>query len=91
MRRKCIAPVGLFLHKHPQEAMVHGMGIAALTHGHPTGYISAGAFAVIIAELINGKNIADSLDSAFELLKEFDTNMETTSALKKQLNLQIRI
>lgn len=78
-----VAPVGLFLHKYPREAMVHGMRIAALTHGHPTGYISAGAFTVIIAELINGKSITESLDSVFELLKEFDTNRETTLALKK--------
>lgn len=82
-----VAPVGLFLHKYPREAMIHGMGIAALTHGHPTGYISAGAFAVLIAELINGKNIAESLNYTFELLNEFDTNKETTLALKKAVEL----
>ena len=79
-----VAPVGLFLHKNPEEAMIHGMGIAALTHGHPTGYISAGAFAVIIAEFINGKSISESLETTFELLKKYDKNQETTHALKKQ-------
>lgn len=82
-----VAPVGLFLHKSPKEAMIHGMGIAALTHGHPTGYISAGAFAVIVAELVNGKSIVESVDSAFYQLREFDTNMETTSALRKAVEL----
>jgi len=66
-----VAPVGLFLHKYPEEAMDHGMKIAALTHGHPTGYISAGAFAVIVAELINGKTLTESLDSSFEMLRQF--------------------
>ena len=61
--------------------MFHGMGIAALTHGHPTGYISAGAYAVIIAELKNRKGIDRSIDIALELLREFDTNNETTDAL----------
>lgn len=82
-----VAPVGLFLHKYPREAMFHGMGIAALTHGHPTGYVSAGAFAVIIAELINGKSIERSIDTALELLREFDTNKETTESLKKAVEL----
>lgn len=82
-----VAPVGLFFHKDIREAMVHGMGIAALTHGHPTGYIASGALAVIIAELVNGKSIHVSLNSALELLKEFDTNYETTLALKKAIEL----
>ena len=82
-----VAPVGLFLHKYPEEAMDHGMKIAALTHGHPTGYISAGAFAVIIAELINGKTLVEGLDSSFEMLRQFDTNRETTLALKKAIEL----
>lgn len=82
-----VAPVGLFLHKYLEGAMEHGMRIAALTHGHPTGYISSGAFAVIIAELINGKTLAESLDSSFEMLRQFDTNMETTLALKKAIEL----
>ena len=67
--------------------MIHGMGIAALTHGHPTGYISAGAFAVIIAEFINGKSISESLETTFELLKKYDKNQETTHALKKAVDL----
>jgi len=82
-----VAPVGLFLHKYPEDAMRSGMSIAALTHGHPTGYIAARAFAVIIAELINAKSLDESINAAFQLLKEFDTNNETTWALKKAVEL----
>jgi len=82
-----IAPVGLFLHKYLEDAMRHGMAIAALTHGHPTGYIAAGALAVIIAELINGKSLEESLHTAFALLKEYDTNNETTLSLRKAIEL----
>ena len=82
-----VAPVGLFLHRYPEDAMRHGMGIAALTHGHPTWYIAAGAFSVIIAELINGKSLEVSLNTSFELLKELDKNNETTLALKNAIEL----
>ena len=63
------------------------MRIAALTHGHPTGYIAAGAFSVIIAELINQKSLEESLDTAYELLKDYDTNNEKTLALRKSVEL----
>lgn len=36
-----VAPVGLFLHKEPEYAFRIGAEIAAITHGHPTGYLSA--------------------------------------------------
>lgn len=78
-----VAPVGFFLHKNVEEAMVHGMGIAALTHGHPTGYVAAGAFAAIIAELVKGKSLPESLETTFLLLKGYDKNQETTLALKR--------
>jgi hypothetical protein len=47
--------------------MRHEIGIAALTHGNPTGYISAGAFAVIIAEFIYEKSLEESLCTIFEI------------------------
>lgn len=64
-----VAPVGLFLHKEPEYAFKIGSDIAAITHGHPTGYLSAGAFATIIAELVNGKTILDSTMTALSILK----------------------
>lgn len=43
-----VAPAGLFF-DNPNTAAVHASGLAALTHGHPLGYISAGAFAYIVS------------------------------------------
>lgn len=41
------APAGLFAHS-PDEAMRIGASAAALTHGHPLGYIPAGALSYIV-------------------------------------------
>lgn len=44
-----VAPVGLFFGERPEYCVECAAEIAALTHGHPLGYISAGAFAYIVA------------------------------------------
>ena len=45
-----VAPVGLFFGKRDPEYCVEcAAEVAAITHGHPLGYISAGAFAYIVA------------------------------------------
>lgn len=44
-----VAPVGLFFGKRPEYCVECAAEIAALTHGHPLGYIPAGAFAYIVA------------------------------------------
>jgi len=63
------------------------MDIAELTHGHPTGYIAAGAFAVIIAELANGESMIESIHASLEMLAGSDTNGETTAALTAAVEL----
>ena len=58
-----MAPVGLFDAKNTQGqweagagqwAFEQGRDFAALTHGHPSGYLAAAAFAVIIGALASG-------------------------------------
>ena len=46
-----VAPIGLF-GPDPHSAFKVGCEAAAITHGHPSGYYSAGAFAAIIQNLI---------------------------------------
>lgn len=41
---------------------------AALTHGHPTGYASAGALAVILASLLAGRDLRDAVSDALTVL-----------------------
>jgi ADP-ribosylglycohydrolase len=82
-----IAPVGLFLHHLPELAFRTGCEIAALTHGNPTGYLSAGTMAAIIAEIINNKSIIESVKSALGILVKYDNHDETLSAIEKAIIL----
>jgi len=83
------APVGLFLHKNPKAAFQTGAEIAAITHGHPTGYLAAGAFAMIIAEILNEKSIEASIISTIEILKGYAHHEETLAAIQKAVEFSI--
>ena len=78
-----VAPVGLFFYNEPDTAFRIGAESSAITHGHPTGYLTAGAFAVIIAELINDKTIEESVDTAIGILKQHRSSEETIRALER--------
>lgn len=55
-----VAPVGLIA----VDPFGLGCDVAALTHGHPTGFIAAGAFAVAIASVIRGGALRDAISAA---------------------------
>ncbi|WP_102261302.1 ADP-ribosylglycohydrolase family protein [Mesobacillus jeotgali] len=82
-----VAPVGLFLHRDPEQAFRVAAEVAAITHGHPSGYLAAGALAVIIAELLNGKSIAESAQSAMAILEDYPNHEETLSAMENAIEL----
>ena len=69
-----MAPVGLVL-DDPYE---HGCALAAITHGHPSGYIAAGVFADIVARILRGASIEKAARSS-------------VAALDGQLNDEVRI
>ena len=58
-----VAPAGI-LCRDPSEAYDVGCILAAFTHGHPTGFVSAGAFAMIVSHLMNGKDIRAAAEAA---------------------------
>jgi ADP-ribosylglycohydrolase len=82
-----VAPVGLFLHNDPERASRVGAEAAALTHGHPTGYLAAGMFSAVIAEIINGKSLAVSIQNAAAILKGYASNQETLRAAERAVEL----
>ncbi len=82
-----VAPIGLFLHSKPEFAFEVGAEVAAITHGHPTGYLAAGAFAAIIAELINGKSIMEDAINAMKILESYLNHQETLNAMESALEL----
>ena len=82
-----VAPVGLFLHNRPTFAFEIGAEVAAITHGHPTGYLTSGVFSMIIAELINGKSIVEGTSNAIRVLKKYKGHEEVLDALSKAIDL----
>lgn len=78
------APLGLWFSHQPgiQAVFEAGVAMAALTHGHPTGCLTAGVFAALIAQMVRGETIRDALRwSKTELLKHKGHN-ETLNALE---------
>lgn len=58
-----------------------------LTHGHPTGYLAAGAFAQILCALAWGVPLADAVLHAIVRLQGHADSEETIHALKAALQL----
>ncbi len=79
-----IAPVGLFL---GEDAAVFDAAceIAAITHGHPTGYLAAGCLALIIHRLRAGNPLPDAVQSALAVLESRPYHEETSAAVRAAL------
>jgi ADP-ribosylglycohydrolase len=58
-----------------------GCQLAALTHGHPTGYLAAGAFALIIQDLFHDSPLRGAIAHAMETLKGHSGAEETVRAV----------
>ena len=77
-----MAPVGLAAVEGTFEnAFLMGVQCAHLTHGHPTGHLAAGAFAVMIERLARGKPLAEAVDAGKRALAG-DEGRETVRAIE---------
>ena len=76
-----LAPVGLLF--SPEEAYKTGCDLSAITHGHPAGITSGGAFAMLISYLRNGKSLAEALDLVEKHLARISDATETLVAIRK--------
>lgn len=72
-----VAPVGLVA----TDPFRLGCELAALTHGHPTGYLSAGAFASIIADVYTGESLDSAIAGALASLSREADGGEVTRAI----------
>ncbi len=83
-----IAPVGLLEPYIASESRFEmAADIAALTHGHPTAQVAAGALAVIISRICLGWDLRDSIDYALENIRDRDSAQETVEAIEAALSL----
>jgi len=73
-----VAPIGLA----DGDPFTLGCEAAALTHGHPSGYLAAGALALMVSELISGRDLRAAAAIAIRKLEHADHSEEVTAALK---------
>jgi ADP-ribosylglycohydrolase len=82
-----MAPVGLFgwrlrQQETPRDAFRRGAELAALTHGHPTGALTAGVLAVLILALTDGASLPDALAASKAILRLEPRHDETLRAIE---------
>jgi ADP-ribosyl-[dinitrogen reductase] hydrolase len=88
-----VAPVGMyFAHSVSREkgdarlisqVFSTGCELAAITHGHPSGCLSAGALAVIVSLVMSGRSFKDAIATAKEELRKQPFHKESLAAIEK--------
>ncbi|WP_241844210.1 ADP-ribosylglycohydrolase family protein [Kitasatospora sp. CB01950] len=80
------APFGL-VGQGPDEAFGRAALAAQLTHGHPTGYLAAGAFAALIARVAAGMPLREAVSATLEQLAALPLHAETVQALRRAVRV----
>jgi ADP-ribosylglycohydrolase len=78
-----VAPVGLAL--EVDDPFRIGCEVAALTHGHPSGYLAAGFLALVIRELVGGADLGSAIGEALEELRRWPAHEECAAAVEAAL------
>jgi len=76
-----VAPAGLAA----GDPFTLGCQAAALTHGHPAGYRAAGAFALMIGEIIGGTGVREAAAAAISRVRLAGGSYEVARALQAAL------
>ncbi|GMT43006.1 MAG: putative ADP-ribosylglycohydrolase [bacterium] len=79
------APAGLAF--PPKKAFDEGVRLAAITHGHPSGYLPAGFFAEMIANIIRGRMPDEAAATAGKILIEHEQHEETLEKIDLAIEL----
>jgi len=80
------APLGLGC-RDARTAFEMARDTAVITHGHPSGYLSAAYFAAVVHGVARGGTLPAAMDAADELLSMDRGRRETTHAIKKARKL----
>jgi len=78
-----IAPVGLFLSQ--EAAFDCACRVAAITHGHPTGFLAAGCLSDVIHRIINGTDLKEAILASRETLAARADSRECLDALDRAI------
>ena len=82
-----VAPCGILHAGDAAVAFARGLQCARLTHGHPTGYLSAGVFAAVIADVMAGTTLPDAIETARSILAGYPDHEETMQAIDLALQM----
>ena len=92
-----IAPVGMYFacslsHERNRDRLLStifatGCDLASITHGHPSGCLSAGALAVIVSLILVGNSLTDAIQTTKEELRKHPSHKETLAAIEKAESL----
>jgi ADP-ribosylglycohydrolase len=74
------APAG-FLGIPGRDRFHLGCEVAALTHGHPSGFLTAGFLACTVGALVDGASLDDALAESEAILRLWDHHEETLAAV----------
>nr|WP_268951404.1 ADP-ribosylglycohydrolase family protein [Saccharopolyspora aridisoli] len=83
------APVAVWSND-PAEVFYAAVGTAALTHSHPSGFLSAGVLAVIVHQLIREVPLREAVRMARNLLTRWPEHEEQLQVLDKAVALAER-
>jgi ADP-ribosylglycohydrolase len=83
------APVGLLGHGNALGLDVFRLGcdVAALTHGHPSGYLAAGVLAHLVSSLLDGAALPEAVPAALAVLREYAGHEECLAAVQAAVAL----
>jgi ADP-ribosylglycohydrolase len=83
-----VAPVGLA--GGVGDPFAAGCAIAAITHGHPTGYLAAGFLALAIREIVAGTPLRPACQEALEELRRHPHHQECAAAVERAISLSAK-
>ena len=66
-----------------------GAEYAAITHGHPSGYLTAGFLSGMVSYIIEGKTLAEAIDLCIEQLTRYDGYSETLEKIELAQKLSV--
>ncbi len=82
-----VAPAGLLYYNNPKIAFEVGARCAAITHGHPSGYLSAGVLASVLAYITKGESLENAIDKSINILEKYKNHEEVKEAILKAKKL----
>jgi ADP-ribosylglycohydrolase len=82
-----VAPVGLVT----RQAFDVACGVAALTHGHPSGWLAAGALAEMVSQIVEGAPLAVAVTEALRRCQAHPGGTEVAAALEQAITLSRQV